>query len=79
MPAERARLDAWVEEGLRPVFRRVPALERGFSTNKPVLLPRVAPADTARRAVVQQRTMQAHREALLAGLDGEPLEIDIVW
>jgi pPIWI_RE module N-terminal domain/RNaseH domain of pPIWI_RE/MID domain of pPIWI_RE len=79
MPAERARLDAWVEESLRPLFRRVPDLAKVFRTNRPVLLPTVPSGDAAKRAVVERRVVQARREALLAGLDGQSLEIDIVW
>ncbi|WP_322768755.1 pPIWI_RE module domain-containing protein [Frankia sp. Cr1] len=79
MPAERARLDAWVEEGLRPMFRPVPALARGFTGNKPALLPRGQTGDALKEIARRQQETRARREALLASLDGQPLDVDIAW
>ncbi|MFI7103665.1 pPIWI_RE module domain-containing protein [Streptomyces sp. NPDC050161] len=77
MPKERAALDVWVEDGLRPVLRRVPDLTRVTRHNTPSLLPRSAPADggVAREAC----QVLARREALVGALDSSPLEVDIFW
>ncbi|WP_239395263.1 pPIWI_RE module domain-containing protein [Frankia sp. CiP3] len=79
MPAERARLDAWVAEGLRPLFRPVPALTRGFNGNKPALLPRGLAGNAPKQNARKQQETQARRAALLASLDGQPLDVDIAW
>ncbi|MEV0281803.1 DUF3962 domain-containing protein [Streptomyces sp. NPDC050610] len=77
MPKERAELDAWVEEGLRPMLRRVPDMTRVTRSNTPSLLPRTASAgdDGAREA----RETLARRQALAGALAGKPLEVDILW
>ncbi|MFI2611817.1 pPIWI_RE module domain-containing protein [Kitasatospora sp. NPDC018619] len=77
MPRERAELDAWVEERLQPVLRRVGDLARVTRHNTPSLLPRSAKAtepDTreARKAMLR-------RTALARALDGRPLDVEIVW
>ncbi|MEE1738391.1 DUF3962 domain-containing protein [Streptomyces sp. BE147] len=77
MPKERAELDAWAEEGLRPMLRRVPDLTRVTRHNTPSLLPRSGPAGDA--ATRDARRAAARREALASALDGSPLEIDILW
>ncbi|MGY3683236.1 pPIWI_RE module domain-containing protein [Streptomyces sp. TE33382] len=77
MPKERAELDAWAEEGLRPMLRRVPDLTRVTRHNTPSLLPRSGPAGDA--ASRDARRAAARREALVSALDGSPLEIDILW
>ncbi|GAB3487549.1 pPIWI_RE module domain-containing protein [Amycolatopsis cihanbeyliensis] len=78
MPGERAQLDDWVADGLRPWFRRVSSLSRAFRVTKPVLLPKVPRTDPVRRAAVELRAVTARRAALRAALAGEPLRIDIV-
>lgn len=78
MPGERAHLDDWVADGLRPWFRRVPAMNRAIRATKPVLLPKVPRTDPVRRAAVEQQAVTARRAALRAALAGEPLRVDIV-
>ncbi|WP_409494249.1 pPIWI_RE module domain-containing protein [Amycolatopsis sp. cmx-11-12] len=78
MPGERAHLDAWVADGLRPWFRRTSPLERVSRISKPVLLPKVPKTDTARRAQVDSQAVCARRAALRAALAGKPLTIEIV-
>jgi hypothetical protein len=79
-PGERALLDAWVEEGLRPMLRRAPDLRRTAATNKPVLLKKPSKsADPSVRAAADRTAAGARREALISCLDGRPLDIDIVW
>ncbi|GAB2974344.1 hypothetical protein GCM10027184_25160 [Saccharothrix stipae] len=78
MPGERALLDAWVADGLRPFFRRVPAMTRCFRTNKPVLLPKVPRKDVVRRAAVELRAVASRRAALRAALGGRSLHVDII-
>ncbi|WP_026421863.1 pPIWI_RE module domain-containing protein [Actinokineospora inagensis] len=78
MPGERALLDDWVAEGLRPYFRRVSDMTRAFRVNKPVLLPKVPKKDVERRTAVELRAVSARRAALRAALAGEPLHIDVV-
>ncbi|MFG2176118.1 pPIWI_RE module domain-containing protein [Streptomyces niveus] len=77
MPKERSELDAWVEDGLQPMFRRVPDLTRVTKRNTPSLLPRSTTADGGDVREVSQAL--ARREALAGALDGIPLEIDILW
>jgi hypothetical protein len=77
---ERSLLDSWVEEGLRPLLRRVPDLRRVRVTNKPVLLSKVPKtAEPAVRIEADRVAAKARREALTACLGGSPLDIDIVW
>ncbi|MEU0547633.1 DUF3962 domain-containing protein [Micromonospora sp. NPDC005979] len=77
---ERALLDSWVEEALRPLLRRVPDLQRVRMTNKPTLLKKVPKsAEPAVRLEAQRMASKARREALIACLDGRTLDIDIVW
>ncbi|MGW1431254.1 pPIWI_RE module domain-containing protein [Streptomyces sp. NPDC002431] len=77
MPQERAELDAWIEEGLRPMLTRVPDLTRVTRSNTPSLLPRsVAGLDQESRDA--QLALQ-RRAALARALDGHPLELDVYW
>jgi hypothetical protein len=79
-PGERALLDAWVEEGLRPMLRRAPDLRRTAETNKPALLKKPSKAaDLSVRAEADRAAAGARREALVSCLGGRPLDIDIVW
>ncbi|MEU5162051.1 RNaseH domain-containing protein [Streptomyces sp. NPDC020875] len=76
MPGERAELDAWVEEGMRPMLRRVDDLTRVTRRNTPVLLPRTrgdAP-DTRESLMVARR-----RAELTRALNGRPLEVELHW
>ncbi|MFE3148772.1 pPIWI_RE module domain-containing protein [Streptomyces sp. NPDC059218] len=77
MPRERADLDAWVEEGLRPMLIRVPDLTRVTRSNTPSLLPRsgAARAPDLRDA---QLALQ-RRAALVRALKCRPLEVDVFW
>ncbi|MFJ5095568.1 pPIWI_RE module domain-containing protein [Streptomyces sp. NPDC088557] len=77
MPRERADLDAWVEEGLAPMLRRVPDLTRVTRRNTPSLLPRsgVKSAPGVREA----RLTLLRRAALARALEGRPLEVEIHW
>ncbi|MGW6507167.1 pPIWI_RE module domain-containing protein [Streptomyces niveus] len=77
MPRERAELDGWVEEGLRPVLRRVADLGRVTRRNTPSLLPRSVKKDEplAREAQLALRRQAALRRALA----GRPLEVEILW
>ncbi|KAB7844449.1 DUF3893 domain-containing protein [Streptomyces mobaraensis] len=77
MPEERAGLDAWVEEGLRPMLTRVPDLTRVTRSNTPSLLPRSG-AGSGPGARDARLTLQ-RRVALARVLDGRPMEIDIFW
>jgi PAS domain-containing protein len=79
MPVERARLDKWAEDSLRPWLRRVPDLTRAALKSKPVLRPKVDPKDDVTCRLAEQRAARERRAALAAALDGEPLEIDVVW
>ncbi|MBV9141540.1 MAG: DUF3962 domain-containing protein [Pseudonocardiales bacterium] len=79
MPAERARLDKWVEDALRPWFRRVPDLTRTTLKSKPVLRAKTDTKDDAKRRLAEQQAARERRAALATALDGEPLEIDVVW
>ncbi|MET8840367.1 DUF3962 domain-containing protein [Streptomyces rubiginosohelvolus] len=77
MPKERSEIDAWVEEGMRPMLRRVPDLTRVTRHNTPSLLPRTAsPGDGDAREA--DRAL-ARREALAGTLRGSPLDIEILW
>ncbi|MFI1123919.1 pPIWI_RE module domain-containing protein [Streptomyces hygroscopicus] len=77
MPRERADLDAWVEQGLRPMLTRVPDLTRVTRSNTPSLLPR---ARAGRDPGVQDAQLALQRRAALArALNGRALEIDIFW
>ncbi|MGW1596291.1 pPIWI_RE module domain-containing protein [Streptomyces sp. NPDC002343] len=77
MPRERADLDAWVEEGLRPMLTRVPDLTRVTRSNTPSLLPR---SSAVRGPGVRDAQLALHRRAALARvLNGRPLEIDVFW
>ncbi|MEU3963081.1 DUF3962 domain-containing protein [Streptomyces buecherae] len=77
MPRERAELDAWVEDGLRPVLRRPADLTRVTRRNTPSLLPR-----SAKRAEPDTREAQKallRRAALARALGGRPLDVQILW
>ncbi|WP_433686498.1 pPIWI_RE module domain-containing protein [Micromonospora carbonacea] len=79
-PGERALIDAWVEEGLRPMLRRAPDLRRTGETNKPVLLKKPSKnADASLRATAESVAAGARRQALISCLGGRPLNIDILW
>jgi hypothetical protein len=77
MPKERSLLDAWVEEGLRPVLRRVPDLGRVTRRNTPSLLPRSVPAD--QRETREAALSLGRRSALAAVLDGAALDVELLW
>ncbi|MFI5985618.1 pPIWI_RE module domain-containing protein [Streptomyces sp. NPDC051555] len=77
MPKERSQLDAWVEEGLRPMMRRIPDLTRVTRSNTPSLLPRPTTPDA--RETREAQLALGRREALAATLGGGPLEIDVFW
>ncbi|MFE7459845.1 pPIWI_RE module domain-containing protein [Streptomyces sp. NPDC057554] len=77
MPRERADLDAWVEEGLRPLLTRVPDLTRVTRSNTPSLLPR---SGAGREPGVREAQLALQRRAALArALDGRPLEVEVLW
>ncbi|MEV7190562.1 DUF3962 domain-containing protein [Streptomyces sp. NPDC093510] len=77
MPQERADLDAWVEDGLRPMLTRVPDLTRVTRSNTPSLLPR---SGAGRGPDVRDTQLALQRRAALArALNGRPLEIDVFW
>ncbi|GIF12481.1 pPIWI_RE module domain-containing protein [Actinoplanes teichomyceticus] len=79
-PGERALLDGWVEEGLRPLLRRAPDLERTLETHKPQLFKKPPKsADSEVQTAATQTIAAARREALAACLAGKPLNIDILW
>lgn len=77
MPRERAEFDSWVEEGLRPVMRRVSDLGRVTRRNTPSLLPRSVKKDDpmAREAQLALR----RRSALGRALGGGCLDVEILW
>ncbi|MEU2789662.1 DUF3962 domain-containing protein [Streptomyces sp. NPDC007100] len=78
MPKERAELDTWVEEGLRPMLRRIPDMKRVTRNNTPSLLPRST--TTAEHAEARQAGQAlARRKALVNALDGSSLAFDILW
>ncbi|WP_329523705.1 pPIWI_RE module domain-containing protein [Streptomyces griseoaurantiacus] len=77
MPRERADLDAWVEEGLRPLLTRVPDLTRVSRSNTPSLLPRSGAGRVP--GVRDARLALQRRAALTRALNGRPLEIDVFW
>ncbi|MDA2812793.1 DUF3962 domain-containing protein [Nocardiopsis sp. RSe5-2] len=74
MPQERAALDAWVEEGLRPMLTRVPDLTRVTRRNTPSLLPAGRDREVRDTQLVLQR-----RAALARALNGRLLEVDVYW
>ncbi|MEV2215905.1 DUF3962 domain-containing protein [Streptomyces sp. NPDC050997] len=77
MARERADLDAWVEEGLRPMLTRVPDLTRVTRSNTPSLLPS---SGAGRGPGVRDTQLALQRRAALArALNGRPLEIDVFW
>lgn len=79
-PGERALIDAWVEEGLRPMLRRAPDLRRTGETNKPILLKKPPKnADAGLRDAAEIAAAAARRQALISCLGGRPLDIDILW
>ncbi|MFJ6985903.1 MULTISPECIES: pPIWI_RE module domain-containing protein [unclassified Streptomyces] len=77
MPRERADLDAWVEEGLRPMLTRVPDLARVTRNNTPSLLPRSGAGSDP--GVRDARLALQRRAALARSLNGRPLEVDVFW
>ena len=79
MPLERSLLDHWVEEGLRPVLRRVSNLERAHRKSKPALMPIAQTKDPEKQEMASRHRVQARRDAVCAALDGQPLLVDVVW
>ncbi|MFI1584886.1 pPIWI_RE module domain-containing protein [Embleya sp. NPDC055664] len=79
MPLERSMLDRWVEEGLRPVLRRVPDLGRAHRKSKPALLPAAQTKDPEELKTRSRYRVQARRDAVRATLDGQPLLVDLLW
>lgn len=77
MPRERSELDAWVEEGLRPLLRRVDDLVRVTRSNTPSLLPRSA-AKAGTDAKEAQKALR-RQTALADALGGRSLEVEILW
>ncbi|MFD8994428.1 pPIWI_RE module domain-containing protein [Streptomyces abikoensis] len=77
MPQERADLDAWVEEGLRPMLTRVPDLTRVTRSNTPSLLPRSGAGGGP--GVRDAQLALQRRAALARALNGRPLAIDVFW
>ncbi|WP_433610697.1 pPIWI_RE module domain-containing protein [Dactylosporangium sp. CA-139114] len=77
---ERAMLDAWIEEGFRPMLRRAPNLRRAGESNKPALMSKASKtAEPEVRVAAERAAAAARRTALIAGLNGDPLNIDILW
>jgi hypothetical protein len=77
MPRERAEIDAWIEEGLRPVLRRVPDLGRVTRSNTPSLLPRTVKRD---EPLAREAQLALRRQAALGRvLSGRPLEVEVLW
>ncbi|HEY3683832.1 MAG TPA: DUF3962 domain-containing protein [Streptosporangiaceae bacterium] len=83
MSGERADLDTWVEEGLRPYFRRVPDLERIKPALSPKRLPKLRDKDLREQPELYAQNVKEHvtarRSALRAALGGRPLDIEIFW
>jgi hypothetical protein len=79
MPLERSLLDRWVEEGLRPVLRRVSDLERAHRKSKPALLPTLQTKDPEKLEMRSRYRVQARRDSVRATLDGQPLVVDVLW
>ncbi|MEU1221387.1 pPIWI_RE module domain-containing protein [Streptomyces microflavus] len=77
MPRERSDLDAWVEEGLRPMLTRIPDLTRVTRSNTPSLLPRSGAGNGP--GVRDARLALQRRAALARALNGRPLEVDVFW
>ncbi|QIQ05119.1 pPIWI_RE module domain-containing protein [Streptomyces liangshanensis] len=77
MPGERATLDAWIEDGLRPVLRRVDDLRRVTRRNTPTLLPRTVKKDEPDTR--EARKSLARRTALAVALSGQSLDVEVVW
>ncbi|MCM3810757.1 DUF3962 domain-containing protein [Streptomyces sp. DR7-3] len=77
MPRERADLDVWVEEGLRPMLARVPDLTRVTRSNAPSLLPRSGAGGGP--GVRNAQLALQRRAALARALNGRPLAIDVFW
>jgi hypothetical protein len=80
LSGERSLIDGWVEEGVRPLFRRAPDLQRVREANKPTLIPKpAAKTDPAGHAEAVRNAIAARREALNTSLAGEPLQVDLLW
>ncbi|WP_049652258.1 pPIWI_RE module domain-containing protein [Kitasatospora sp. MY 5-36] len=77
MPRERAGLDAWIEQVLSPVLRRVPDLCRVTRRNTPALLPRSA--RTGERETRDAKQALGRRAALVLALGGRPLDVEVLW
>ncbi|ANZ39121.1 hypothetical protein BBK82_26635 [Lentzea guizhouensis] len=79
MPDERAELDQWVAEGVKPLLRRVPDLVRVPRVrNKPVLLPAAPKTKPEQRERLDWQIEADRRRGLRAALAGEPLHLDVV-
>ncbi|MBD0711622.1 MULTISPECIES: pPIWI_RE module domain-containing protein [unclassified Streptomyces] len=76
MPQERAELDEWVEEGLAPMFRRVPDLTRVTRRNIPALLSRQTTTEAPAR---ETAATTARRGVLTGALSGGPLDVEVLW
>ncbi|MGW4034480.1 pPIWI_RE module domain-containing protein [Streptomyces sp. NPDC004838] len=79
MPLERMLLDKWVEAGIHPFLRRVPALERVHRRSNPRLLATSHTKDPEKLAERARLRVEARRAAICAVLDEQPLSVDVVW
>ncbi|WP_405091674.1 DUF3962 domain-containing protein [Micromonospora sp. NBC_01392] len=80
LSGERSLIDGWVEEGLRPLFRRAPDMHRVREANKPALISKpAAKTNPAGHAEAVRKAIAARREALKSSLAGEPLDVDLLW
>ncbi|MCP2167126.1 pPIWI_RE module domain-containing protein [Goodfellowiella coeruleoviolacea] len=78
-PDERAELDRWVEDNLRPWFRRTPDMVRTGHAAKPALRVEKRLSSEESRAALDRRMAPERRAALARALDGAPLKVDIHW
>jgi pPIWI_RE module N-terminal domain/RNaseH domain of pPIWI_RE/MID domain of pPIWI_RE len=80
LSGERSLIDEWVADGLRPMFRRVPDLQRVREANKPALIRKPsARSDPPGHAEALRTIVSVRRATLKAGLFGEPLDVDVLW
>lgn len=79
MPLEHSLLDRWVEDALRPFLRRVPDYERAQQKRRPILLPTSTTKDPKRLEQRARQRVGARRAAVRAALDGQPLQVDVLW
>lgn len=78
-PDERAELDRWVEDNLRPWFQRTPDMVRTGHVVKPALRDEKRLSREESKAELDRRMAPGRRTALARALDGAPLEVDIRW